>query len=200
MLVVGLTGGIASGKTAVAERFAAHAVPVIDTDRIARELVEPGTECLRKIVERFGETMLDAAGRLDRPALRRRIFEKEEDRRWLERLLHPRIRAAVLDRLAGLRAPYAVVVVPLLFESGFDSLVDRVLVVDAPVALQTVRLMERDGIDRSSAQAMLAAQMDREARLRRADDVIRNDSDPAHLDEEVRRLDERYRRHPRAGM
>lgn len=193
MLKIGLTGGVASGKSSVAALFAAHGVPILDTDRIARELVAPGQPALAEIAARLGPEALNADGTLNRPWLRRRIFTDAAARRMLEAILHPRIRAEVRRRLEGLHAPYALIVIPLLVETGdYDELLDRVLVVDAPETAQLQRLRERDGIDEPLARAMLAAQASRAARLARADDVIDNSGAPEALADQVERLHHRY--------
>lgn len=198
MRVIGLTGGVASGKSTVAALFAAHGAPIIDTDLIARELVAPGQPALAEIADRFGPEALNSDGSLDRPWLRRRIFADETARRMLGAILHPRIRAEVQQRLEALRQripppPYALVVIPLLVETGaYDGLLDRVLVVDLPEDLQLQRLMTRDGVEPPLARAMLAAQASRQARLARADDVIDNRGTPESLVEQVERLHRFY--------
>lgn len=193
-LRIGLTGGIASGKSAVSAVFSEElGVPVIDTDAIAREVVEPGTEGLAAVVEAFGEEVLDAGGRLDRRALRKRVFANDADRRRLEAILHPLIRKETRRRAETAGGPYQVFVVPLLAESDFRDYVDRVLVVDCPPELQLERLIARDGETREGAERMLAAQASRETRLGIADDVIVNDGSLAELREAVVELDARYR-------
>lgn len=198
MRVVGLTGGVASGKSTVASLFAAHGVPVIDTDLIARELVAPGQPALAEIAARFGPEALNPDGTLNRPWLRQRIFADEAARKVLESILHPHIRAVVQRRLEALRLQtpppaYAMVVIPLLVETGaYDGLLDRVLVVDLPEDLQLQRLMTRDGVEDPLARAMLAAQASREARLARADEVIDNSGAPEALVEQVERLHRLY--------
>lgn len=193
MLTIGLTGGIASGKSTVAELFAALGVPVIDTDVIAREVVEPGEPGLAAIRDAFGAEVLTPDGRLDRRRLREIVFADAAKRRRLESILHPLIRERTLARLAAVRnAPYAIVVVPLLVETDFGKLVDRVLVVDVPVDAQLERLASRDGIDRAAAEAMVAAQASRETRLAHADDVIDNAGDLAATRAQVERLHARY--------
>lgn len=193
MLKIGLTGGVASGKSTVAALFAAHGAPIIDTDLIARELVAPGQPALAEIAERFGPEALSADGTLDRPWLRRRIFADDAARKALEEVLHPLIRAGVQRRLETLEAPYALVVIPLLVETtSYDALLDRVLVVDVPEAIQLERLMARDGMDESLARAMLAAQASRQARLARADDVLDNNGPPEALAPQVERLHRLY--------
>lgn len=190
-MVVALTGGIASGKSAVSQRFAELGAPVVDTDVIAREVVEPGSSGLAEIEREFGRDVMDGDA-LDRAALRRRIFEDPTARARLERILHPRIAAEAERRIAALDAPYAVLVVPLLVETGRFGDADRVLVVDVPESVQMQRLMDRDGVDRDDAEAALRAQADRRHRLARADDVIVNTGSPDELRGEVDRLDRTY--------
>lgn len=192
MLKIGLTGGIASGKSAAAEVFAGLGVPVIDTDVIARELVAPGSEALAEIVRAFGPEMLTPAGGLDRARLRRRVFADAEARARLEAILHPRIRAALLARLETLDAPYVVVVIPLLVEAGWQDLVDRVLVIDAPETLQRERVMRRDGLSAAEADAMLAAQADRATRCAAADDRVVNDGNLDDLRADIENLHGHY--------
>ncbi|HMB39293.1 MAG TPA: dephospho-CoA kinase [Wenzhouxiangellaceae bacterium] len=192
-LVVALTGGVASGKTAVSDRFAELGVPIVDTDVIAREVVAAGSGGLAAIERAFGAEMITADGTLDRAALRRKIFEEPGARTRLEDILHPRIAEEARRQLAELQAPYAVLVVPLLVESGLFSDADRVLVIDVPEALQIERLMQRDGNTRQQAEAMLAAQASREQRLARADDTIENTGTLAELNARVDELDRMYR-------
>jgi dephospho-CoA kinase len=194
MLSVGLTGGIASGKSAVANEFAALGATVIDTDVIAREVVEPGQPGLAEIEREFGRDVLQPDGGLDRAAMRRLVFAEPARRARLEALLHPLIRAQTLAALAAARGPYAIVVVPLLVETDFTALVDRILVVDCEPDTQRRRLMARDGTTAAEADRMIAAQASRGARLRVADDVLHNDGDLAELRAAVARLDTRYRR------
>jgi dephospho-CoA kinase len=171
---IGLTGGIASGKSTVADLFAELGADVIDTDVIAREVVAPGKPALAAIVARFGEEILGRDGALDRARLRAIVFADAEQRRSLEAILHPRIRALALERAAASAGPYVVLVVPLLFETGFDAYVDRTVAVDCPESTQIERLMRRDQIGESEARAILAAQMVRADRRRAADDIIDN--------------------------
>jgi len=192
-LRIGLTGGIASGKSTVARLFEAHGVPVIDTDQIARDVVEPGQPALVAVVEAFGTGILAPDGRLDRPALRARVFADAGARQRLEAILHPAIRAELARRSASAGGPYQVWVIPLLVEGGRIDQVDRVLVVDCPVEMQLERLVARDGGSESSAQAILAAQASREQRLAAADDVIVNDGAEDALAPQVAALDAGYR-------
>ena len=193
-LRVALTGGIASGKTTVADLFAARGVPVIDTDAIARDVVEPGTPALAAVVEAFGIEVLGADGRLDRRRMRERIFSDAGARRRLEGILHPAIRAEMARRSLAAGGPYQVLVIPLLAEGGRRDHVDRVLLVDVPEELQVERLMRRDGVSREQAAASLGAQAGRAARLAIADDVILNTGRADDLDHEVTALDGKYRK------
>ena len=192
--IVGLTGGVASGKSEVTRRFQALGVEVVDADVAAREVVEPGQPALARIAERFGAGMLLADGRLDRRQLRERVFADAQARRDLEAITHPAIRARVKAQAQAAPGPYAVVAVPLLAEAGRAAYpwMARVLVVDAPESLQHDRLMRRDGVDEAMAARMIAAQASRTVRLAIADDVILNDGDPAHLDTAVAALHARY--------
>jgi len=194
MFRVGLTGGIASGKTAVANLFATHGVPVIDTDIIAREVVEPGQPALATVVDAFGTGVLAADGRLDRPRLRERIFGDAEARRRLEAILHPAIRAEMERQSRAAGGPYQVLVIPLLVEGGRQNHINRVLVVDVPEATQIERLVRRDGVSRDQAEAALRAQASRDARLAFADDVIENTGDVAALETRVAKLHGEYLR------
>ena len=192
MLKVGLTGGIGSGKSAASAHFSKLGAEVIDTDLLSRELVEPGQPALAEIVDAFGERMLDGDGRLDRSRLRERIFADPAARRTLEEILHPRIREAMLARAQRSSAPYVIFVIPLLFETGQQALVDRVLLVDVPEALQRARVGTRDGLDDARIDRILQAQSDRETRLRGADDVICNDGTLDELRAAVERLHVKY--------
>lgn len=192
VLVVGLTGGIGSGKTAVSDQFARLGAPVIDTDQISRELVEPGQPALAEIVATFGPDCLDERGRLRRDRLRERVFADPDGRRRLEAILHPRVRAAMHGRIARLHAPYCVVVIPLLVETGMTEGMDRILVVDVPESEQIRRVMARDGASEQQARQILAAQARREKRLSHADDVLENTGDLEALNERVAALHERY--------
>ncbi|HEY6941817.1 dephospho-CoA kinase [Dokdonella sp.] len=192
--VVALTGGVASGKSAAATRFAARGVHVIDADVVARELVEPGQPALREIVSAFGADALRSDGTLDRRALRERVFADAAARRRLEAILHPRVRDVLQQRARAPCDGYAMVVVPLLAEhAGEYAWVDRILVVDVPREVQLARLLARDGVSPATAEAMLAAQATRERRLAIADDAITNDGSLADLDTAVGVLHERYR-------
>ncbi|WIX02040.1 dephospho-CoA kinase [Stutzerimonas balearica] len=190
--ILGLTGGIGSGKSAAAERFAELGVHVVDADQVARSVVEPGSAALAQIVDRFGVPILASSGELNRAALRERIFTSVEDRHWLERLLHPLIRQEIWASLSRAESPYAVLVSPLLVESRQHEQVDRVLVVDVPEDLQLQRVLARDQVSEDQVRAILAAQARREDRLRHANDVLVNDRDLSWLRQEVDRLHDRY--------
>lgn len=196
--IVALTGGIASGKTAVSDRFAALGVPIIDTDLIAHAVVKPGQPALREIVTAFGQDILQPDGTLNRRLLREAIFSDPAARLKLESILHPAIRAQVQQDIAAVEAPYCIVVIPLFTESSAKAnsydWVDRVLVVDTTEETQVRRVMQRDDVSREQAQAALAAQASRQSRLELADDVIENNGAAAELDAKVKRLHELYLR------
>ena len=194
-LVVGLTGGIASGKSAVAAVFVSLGAGLIDTDAVARDVVALGEPGLAAVRAAFGAKLLLPSGELDRAALRGLVFEDDAKRRQLESLLHPLIRARTLAKLAQVEAPYAIVAVPLLVETDFTQLVDRVLVVDCPEHLQLERLMKRDAIPRAEALAMLRAQADRATRLKAAHDVIDNSGTREAMRVQVELLHRRYLEH-----
>ena len=190
--VLGLTGGIGSGKSAAAERFAEHGIHVVDADQAARWVVEPGRPALQQLAEHFGVEVLQSSGALDRQALRKRIFEDAEQRRWVEALLHPLIAQEITDNLAQATSPYAVFVSPLMVESGQYKRTERLLVVDAPIELQRERTLKRDTTTPEQVEAILKAQASREQRLALADDVLLNDRDLAWLQSEVDRLHHFY--------
>lgn len=192
-LIIGLTGGIGSGKSAAAARFEqAHGIHVVDADIKSRVVVEPGRPALQKIVDRFGDAVLQEDGSLNRAALRERVFQVPDERRWLEQLLHPLIREEIVTDLASARSPYALLVSPLLVESGQYQMTRRVLVVDVPEALQIARTTARDKVPEEQVRAILKAQAQREERLRHAHDVIANDRDLAALHAQVDALHQQY--------
>lgn len=193
--VIGLTGGIASGKSTVSDAFAALGAAIVDTDLISRELVLPGSPALAEIREVFGDAVIATDGSLDRRQLRTLVFADPQARSRLEGILHPRIRDTARARVEQARgdAPYVVLVVPLLVESGAYAWVDRVLVVDATAAVQQRLLVARDQVDAALAQSMIRAQASREQRLAMADDVIRNSAGIEALLAQVRVADQRYR-------
>ena len=191
-LRIGLTGGIASGKSIVSDMFRDHGVPVIDTDIIAREVVEPGQPALDEIRHEFGDTVFKEDGSLDRLAFRSIVFSDEDARKRLEAILHPRIRESVYAQAESAGGAYQVIVVPLLTQSPLREFVDRVLVVDCDEDTQIRRLMARDEESEGQARRMLAAQASREERLEIADDVIRNDDDIDNTREQLEALHCRY--------
>jgi dephospho-CoA kinase len=192
-LRIGLTGGIASGKSTVTQRFTELGVPVIDADVASRSVVEPGQPGHAQVVQRFGTGVLDANGRLDRRALRNLIFKDSSLRQALDAILHPLIRADMELEAARAKAPYVVMAIPLLVEGGTArQRVDRVLVVDADETLQIQRLQARDGSSAEHARAILASQASRAARLAAADDVLSNTGTVAELRQAVDRLHEQY--------
>ncbi len=193
-MIIGLTGGIGSGKSAAAQAFADLGVPIIDTDRIAHDLTAPGSPVLQEIAALFGNAILLADGSLDRPGLRRRVFEDPSLRKQLEELLHPRIRERALELInRNTGAPYQILVVPLLFEAnGYARLVDRRLVIDCDESLQVARTMQRSGLTELEVRAIMAAQWPRARRLAQADDVILNDGTLEALQAQVREKHEKY--------
>jgi dephospho-CoA kinase len=193
-LRIGLTGGIASGKSTVANMFAEFGVPVIDTDIIAREIVQPGQPALDEIRETFGTRFISADGTLDRPAMRAVVFADGTARHQLEAILHPRIRAAAMQQAASAGGDYQLIVVPLLVESPLKSFVDRVLVVDCDEQTQIRRLLSRDAESEDQARRMIAAQASREVRLAIADDVINNDGDLQETRDQALALHRNYLR------
>ena len=195
-VIVAVTGGVASGKSAASDAFAARGIVVADADVAARQVVEPGEPALAEIVARFGAGSLDAEGRLDRAAMRARVFADPSARKALESILHPRIRLWLESACRDAAGPYVVAAIPLLAEGGGRAAypwLDRILVVDVPEPVQQQRLMRRDGTDAALAARMIAAQATRAQRLALADDVIINDGPLCALDEAVGRLDARYR-------
>ena len=190
---VGLTGGIACGKSTVANLFAALAVPIVDTDVLAREVVAPGSPLLAEIGRHFGEQVLQKDGSLDRAQLRTRVFANPAERQWLEQLTHPAIRDLTDRRCASATGPYVIVAIPLLVETQGAERFERVLVVDCDPQVQLARLQARDGSTRAEAERMRAAQVTREQRLAAADDVIVNNGDIAELRVQVENLHRQYK-------
>ena len=192
---VALTGGIASGKSTVAEAFQMRGVPIFDADLIARDLVSRGSPALAEIAQTFGSSVLDVAGELDRRRMREIVFADAGERRRLEAILHPRVRAELVATAQDCRSPYCVLMIPLLTESHGDyTWIDRVLVIDVPLDVQIARVMRRDAISNEAARRILAVQASREQRLALADDVIDNTGSIDALNAAVRRLHERYLR------
>ncbi len=194
--IVGLTGGIGSGKSTIANLFALLDVPIIDADIVAREVVEKGSPLLTKIVEHFGLHILDKQGNLDRTALRQIVFHSEQEKKWLNQLLHPAIRSEMLRQLEAVSAPYVLWVVPLLIENKLSELCDRVLVVDVLPDIQLERAIKRDESKAETIQNIIAAQVDRQTRLNYADDVIENnlplEENAINLAHQVAKLHHRY--------
>lgn len=192
-LVIALTGGVAAGKTAVARRFEALGVHVHDADVAAREVIEPGSAGLAAVVDAFGSEVLDPTGRLDRPAMRQRVFADPAARQRLEAIIHPLVRQWLHERALAERGPYCLLAIPLLAENiAHYRWVDRVLLVDVPEPVQVERLIGRDHIDETLARRMLAHQASRAERLALADDVIENSGDESALDDAVAELHQRY--------
>ncbi len=184
-MIVALTGGLASGKSTVARRFQELGVPVIDADAVTRRLVEPGTPALAEIVDAFGDDVLDGHGRLDRARMRERVFGNDADRGRLESILHPKVHEAMQAFASSSEAPYVLLVIPLLVETGQAGEMDRVIVVDAPRALRSARAEARDGSRPETIAAIIDAQATRADRLCVADAVIENTGDVAALHERV---------------
>jgi dephospho-CoA kinase len=188
-----MTGGIASGKSTVEGCFVTHGIHVYDTDRAAREVIEPGTSGLAAVVDAFGTDVLDESGRLNRPGMRQRVFADPAARQVLEAIIHPLVRQWLHDRAIADPGPYCLLAIPLLAENiEHYRWVDRVLLVDVPESVQVVRLMKRDSIDETLARRMLAHQASRAERLALADDVIENSGDESLLDQTVAELHQRY--------
>ncbi|MGP8307563.1 dephospho-CoA kinase [Vibrio sp. YIC-376] len=192
-LVIGLTGGIASGKTTVANLFKQQfKIDIVDADIVAREVVEPGTPGLNAIIEHFGNDIVLDNQLLDRAKLRERIFSNPEEKEWLNQLLHPIIREKMLEDLQQVTSDYALLVVPLLIENNLESLCDRVLVVDVDPNTQISRTMKRDNVSEEQARAILASQVSRQQRLDIADDVVKNNPDDHELLLQITDLHEKY--------
>ncbi len=191
-LIIGLTGGIGSGKTAASDYFETLGICVVDADVEARTVVEPGTETLEKIKQHFGSDVVNEDGSLNRPWLREKVFQNPEERVWLESVTHPAIRQCIVDKLAASQSPYSILVSPLLFESGQDKLTDRVLLIDVPETLQIERASQRDQNSEAQVKAILKAQLSRENRRSKADDIIINDQDLSYLQAECLKLHNHY--------
>ena len=193
--VVGLTGGIGSGKSAATEAFKSLGISIVDADEVARDVVAVGSEGLRSIVGRFGSDILLEGGQLNRPALRERVFSNESDKHWLNQLLHPLIRAKMLADIDAAPSAYCILSVPLLIENSMESLCDRVIVVDCPESLQLSRALQRDGSSRETIESIMASQASRKERLQKADDVIDNTGSLDALHEQVALLHQQYVKH-----
>lgn len=192
MWVVGLTGGIGSGKTAASNAFAQLGVAVVDADVVARIVVEPGTEALSAIAGHFGADVLLSDGNLNRPAMRQKIFANADEKQWLESLLHPLIAKEIKRQLATARSPYAILVSPLLLEIDQANVCDRILVVDVNEETQVARTIARDGNDEDQVRRIIAAQSNRQKRLDNADDVIDNSTNLTDLQAQVAKLHSNY--------
>ncbi len=191
-LIIGLTGGIGSGKTAASDFFETLGICVVDADIEARSVVEPGTETLEKIKHHFGPEVLNSDGSLNRSWLRDQVFRHPQERVWLESVTHPAIRQRIVDKLAMSESAYSILVSPLLFESGQDQLTDRVLLIDAPETLQIERASRRDQNSVDQVKAILKAQLPREERRQKADDIIVNNRDLSYLQAECLQRHKRY--------
>lgn len=191
-MIVGLTGGIGSGKSEVSRRFEQLGIRVVDADLIARLVVMPNNLALNSIVEHFGNQLLQADKTLDRAKLRAIIFEHPHEKIWLENLLHPIIRRETISQLDKCDGPYVILSSPLLLETDQHTLVDRILVVDSPEELQLLRASSRDNNNRTQIGKIMAAQLSRQERCTRADDIINNSSDLAELDRQVQLLHHKY--------
>ena len=191
-MIIGLTGGIGSGKTAVSDCFEGLGILIVDADLASRVVVEKGKPCLAKISERFGQNILKESGELDRAKLREIIFNSDEEKDWLESLLHPAIARQIQDELKVSTSPYSVLVSPLLFETGQNDFCDKVLVVDVPVETQVERTLKRDGVSEEQVQSIIKAQISRQKRLQLADEIIVNDSTLGALQLAVKKLHQQF--------
>ena len=190
--IIGLTGGIGSGKTAASNAFAQLGINIVDADICAREVVTSGSNALAQIVEHFGRDILLPNNELDRALLRQRVFADDAEKNWLNQLLHPLIRQRMLAKIAASTSAYCILSVPLLLENKMQSLVNRVLVIDVPPDLQIKRVVDRDQSEEALIQSIMNSQIDRDSRLALADDVINNQSDLVSLHEQVDALHLNY--------
>ncbi|WP_229702170.1 dephospho-CoA kinase [Bowmanella pacifica] len=191
-LIIGLTGGIGSGKTKVSDLFAGLGIDIIDADVLAREVVEPGAPALKQIADHFGKQILRADGQLNRGALRERIFSAPDEKAWLNALLHPLIRQLMQERTHAATSPYCILAIPLLVENQLHTLVDRILVVDVQEGIQRERVTTRDKVSAQQVDAILASQASRAQRLAVADDVIDNSGSLEVLSRQVEKLHQQY--------
>lgn len=190
--IVGLTGGIGSGKTTVANEFKRLGVELVDADIIARDVVKPGTVCLNAIAEKFSPGILLPDGNLDRARLRTLIFNHADNKRWLNELMHPAIRTELLQQLARTKSPYCILIAPLLFENQLEQQVNRSLVVDVPEAVQRLRTAQRDNVTQSEVENIIKAQIKRTERLKKADDIINNVLPWAQVKQQILPLHRKY--------
>lgn len=191
-MIIGLTGGIGSGKTAVSDSFEALGIDVVDADLASRVVVQKGKPCLLKIAQHFGEDILTIEAELDRAKLREIIFKSEEEKNWLESLLHPAIANQIQDELNASKSPYTILVSPLLLETNQKDFCSKVLVVDVPVETQVERTLKRDGVSKEQVQAIINSQISRNDRLNLADEVIVNDGTLEDLEIAVKILHEKF--------
>ena len=192
MLVIGLTGGIGSGKSVVADLFAKLGIEIIDADDITRELVLPGETALAEIIETFGDSILNQHGELDRKALARVAFRDNKSRKSLELIIHPRVRTRMLESISTATSPYVILVIPLLLESGQNNMVDRVLVIDADEERRIQRVSDRDHRSTEEISDIMNAQLPRTARLSQADDLLENNGSLSELEAGVSDLHDKY--------
>ena len=191
-MIVGLTGGIGSGKTAVSDLFQDLGITIVDADLASRVVVEKGREELNKIAEHFGKDILNSSGELDRAKLREVIFKSEEEKLWLESLLHPAIASQIQKELDSSESPYTILVSPLLLETDQKNFCSTVLVVDVPVEIQIERTSKRDNVSGEQIKSIIASQIDRDSRLEQADEVILNDGSIEHLESKVQELHKKF--------
>jgi len=190
--VIGVTGGIGSGKSAATAEFEKLGITIVDADIVARQVVMPGSLCLQVIAEHFGSELLTEKGELDRKALRQRVFSNSEDKEWLNNLLHPAIREEILTQLELAKSPYVILSAPLLLENGLEKYCQRVLVVDVPETTQLQRTIQRDDSPKEQVEAIMKAQLSRDERRQRADDILDNDGTIENLQRQVNQLHQRY--------
>ncbi|MGM7318057.1 dephospho-CoA kinase [Idiomarina sp. ST10R2A5] len=190
--VVGVTGGIGSGKSAATAEFEKLDITVVDADVVARQVVMPGTPCLQAIAKHFGNQLLTEGGELNRKALRQRVFSNPQEKEWLNKLLHPAIRQEIISQLEQADSPYVILSAPLLLENGLEKYCQRVLVVDVPESLQISRTIQRDDSPKKEVEAIMKAQLSRSERLEKANDVLNNDGSLEQLKQQVLQLHQRY--------
>jgi len=190
--VVGVTGGIGSGKSAATAEFEKLGITIVDADVVARQVVMPGSPSLQAIAEHFGAELLTEKGELDRKALRQRVFSNSEDKEWLNHLLHPAIREEILTQLELAKSPYVILSAPLLLENGLEKHCHRVLVVDVPETKQLQRTIQRDNSSKEEVEAIMKAQLSRAERLQKADDILNNNGTIESLQQQVNQLHQRY--------
>ncbi|MEZ8099708.1 dephospho-CoA kinase [Vibrio bivalvicida] len=192
-LVIGITGGIASGKTTVADLFHQNfGIEIVDADIVARQVVEPESQGLKAIEQHFGDSVIQQDGTLDRAKLRKIIFSNPSQKEWLNHLLHPMIRTEMMTQLAEVKSDYALLVIPLMVENNLQSLADKVLVVDVDEKTQIQRTIERDHVDAAQAKAILSSQASREQRLAIADYVIKNNTENQKLLSQITELHKKF--------